>query len=99
MKHFALIYRSVPDIMERRGPYRAEHLDRLRALADQGKVMLGGAFVGAPAGTLIIFQGEDDQDARAFAASDPYVRAGLIEHWEVREWTTVVGAGASTPVK
>lgn len=29
---------------------------------------------------------------------DPYVRNGLVKTWRVREWTTVVGEGAATPV-
>ena len=27
----------------------------------------------------------------AFAASDPYVRNGLVREWRVREWNVVVG--------
>ena len=32
--------------------------------------------------------------AEAFAVADPYVRAGLVTRWRVREWTTVVGPDA-----
>jgi hypothetical protein len=37
--------------------------------------------------------------AEAFARADPYVRNGLVKNWHVREWTTVVGDFAATPVK
>lgn len=30
---------------------------------------------------------------------DPYVTNGLVSKWRVREWTTVVGEDASTPVR
>ena len=30
--------------------------------------------------------------AEAFAAADPYVKAGLVTRWEVRAWTVVIGA-------
>lgn len=98
MKHFLLRYESVPDIMERRGPFRAEHLAQLKQLESQGHLLLAGAYVGEPPGAVFIFQGETDAAAQAFAKSDPYVTAGLIERWTVREWTTVVGQGASNPV-
>ena len=46
-----------------------------------------------------MFQGEDASAAEAFAAADPYVVNGLVARWHVREWTTVVGALAATPVR
>lgn len=98
MKHFVLTYHSVPDIMERRGPFRNEHLTQLKALEAEGKLVLAGAFVGEPPGAVFIFQGDDDSAARAFAEGDPYVNAGLIETWTIRQWTTVVGEGASNPL-
>ncbi|MGV6820091.1 MAG: YciI-like protein [Parvularcula sp.] len=98
MKHFALIYEAVPDILERRAPYRAQHLALLKEEEAAGRLLLAGALAGAPAGSLLVFKGEDDDAARAFAARDPYVANGLIENWTVREWITVVGEGAAQPV-
>ena len=37
--------------------------------------------------------------AERFAQSDPYVNNGLVARWHVREWTTVVGDFAATPVR
>ena len=37
--------------------------------------------------------------AEAFAKTDPYVLNGLVTRWHVREWTTVVGESAATPVR
>jgi uncharacterized protein YciI len=34
---------------------------------------------------------------KPFAREDPYVRHGLVTHWRVREWTTVVGETAADP--
>jgi len=48
---------------------------------------------------VLLFEGENDAAARAFAAADPYVRAGLVTRWSVRPWTTVVGDSAATPVR
>ena len=36
--------------------------------------------------------------AERFVELDPYVSNGLIERWEVRPWTTVVGKDAAHPV-
>jgi hypothetical protein len=33
-----------------------------------------------------------------FAASDPYVKSGLVTHWTVRPWITVVGDAAQSPI-
>jgi uncharacterized protein YciI len=46
-----------------------------------------------------MFAGEDGSGAEAFALSDPYVTNGLVRRWRVREWTTVVGDLAATPVR
>jgi len=48
---------------------------------------------------VLLFEGESDAAARAFAAADPYVKAGLVTQWSVRLWTTVVGDAAATPVR
>jgi len=45
-----------------------------------------------------MFAGEDSSVAEAFARADPYVINGLVQRWRVREWTTVVGNLAATPV-
>jgi uncharacterized protein YciI len=46
-----------------------------------------------------MFQGEDASATEAFASADPYVLNGLVKNWRVREWTTVVGDLAATPVR
>jgi uncharacterized protein YciI len=48
---------------------------------------------------VLLFTGESPAAAEAFAKADPYVQAGLVTRWRVREWTTVVGEGAATPVR
>ena len=45
----------VPDILEKRGPYRPGHIELAQALEAEGKMLLGGAW-GAPVdGALFIF--------------------------------------------
>jgi len=37
--------------------------------------------------------------AEKFARADLYVVNGAIKRWYVREWTTVAGRGAATPIR
>jgi uncharacterized protein YciI len=95
MKHFVLIYDVVDDYVERRTPFRAEHLALARAAKAKGDLFLAGAFTNPVDGALLIFQGETGAAAEAFAQADPYVKNGLVTSWRVREWTTVVGDNAT----
>jgi uncharacterized protein YciI len=56
---------------------------------ETGVIRLGGPFLGAAdemAGSLIIFEAADLGAAKAWHANDPYVKAGLFAHSEVRPW-------------
>lgn len=106
MNHYLLIYDTAPDYLERRGEYRAEHLALGWVAHQRGEMSLGGALPaeegvpgGAPGGAVFFFQGDSPAAAEAFAAADPYVRNGLILRWRVRPWMTVIGEGASSPVR
>jgi uncharacterized protein YciI len=89
--HYLLFYEVVPDYVERRAAFRAEHLTLARAACKRGDLVLGGA-VGDPVeGAVLLFQGESPAAAEAFALADPYVKNGLVTAWKVRPWTTVVG--------
>jgi uncharacterized protein YciI len=97
--HFLLIYDFVPDYLERRPAHRSEHLRLAWEAQQRGELVLAGALAEPADGAILLFQGENDCAARAFAERDPYVRSGLVRHWSVRRWTTVVGAMAATPVR
>ena len=52
-------------------------------------IKLGGPFLGPKdemAGSLIVFEAADLAAAKAWHANDPYVKAGLFAHSEVRPW-------------
>ena len=99
MKHFLLIYDLAGDYRERRGAFRKAHLAHAWAASDRGELMLGGALADPSDRAYLLFRGESPSAASAFAAADPYVLNGLVKSWSVREWTTVVGDSASTPVR
>jgi uncharacterized protein YciI len=98
MKHFLLFYDVTPDYLERRATYRAAHLGLARAAQDRGELVLGGAMNDPVDGTLLLFKGETREVAEQFARVDPYVLNGLVKQWRVREWSTVIGEGAATPL-
>lgn len=92
MKYFLLSYTMVDDYIERRGEYRAVHLELGRAAAERGELRLGGALADPADAGVLVFRGEDRSVAEAFARADPYVQHGLVTSWSVREWRVVVGA-------
>jgi uncharacterized protein YciI len=99
MKHFLLFYDYVPDVLERRPQFRGAHLKHAWAAVERGEIVVAGALADPVDGAVLMFTGEDKTVAENFARADPYVTGGLVERWHVREWTTVVGDLAATPVR
>jgi uncharacterized protein YciI len=97
--HYLLMYETVPDYLERRAAFRAEHLSLAWQAHARGELVLAGALAEPVDGAVFLFQGESPGAAEAFAAADPYVKNGLVLRWRVRPWTTVVGDAASTPIR
>jgi uncharacterized protein len=99
MKHFLLFYEAGPEYLERRPQFRADHLKHAWTAAERGEIVVAGALADPVDGAVLMFQGEDRSAAELFARTDPYVLNGLVVRWHVREWTTVVGEIAVTPVR
>jgi uncharacterized protein len=91
MAYYALFYDVVDNFVERRTPFRDEHLKLADAGHLRGELVLAGALAEPADSALIIFRGQDGTPALSFAENDPYVRNGLVKHWEVRPWSVVVG--------
>ena len=99
MKHFLLFYKTTPDYLERRGAFRQVHLEKAWAASARGELVLGGALADPVDGAVLLFRAESREVVETFAKTDPYVLNGLVASWDVREWTTVAGETAVTPVK
>jgi uncharacterized protein YciI len=99
MKHFLLFYDFVADYLERRPEFRDLHLKLAWQAAERGELIVAGAFAEPVDGAVLLFQSEDRSAAEDFARADPYVANGLVTRWHIREWTTVVGDLAATPVR
>lgn len=97
--HYLLMYDLVPDYLERCGAHRDAHLKLAWAAAERGELQLAGALAEPVDTAVLLFEGDSPAAAEAFAKADPYVLAGLVARWRVREWMTVVGEGAAKPVR
>jgi uncharacterized protein YciI len=97
--HYLLFYELVPDYVTRRAPFRAEHLNLAWASHGRGEMVLGGILAEPVDRAVLMFQGDSPDVARRFAETDPYVLNGLVTRWEVRQWVTVAGDTAATPVR
>jgi uncharacterized protein len=84
-KTYMMLYSYVPDMMERRLPYREAHLLREQQACAEGKILLAGAFTDPNDGALIVFQADSPGEALEWAASDPYTIGGLMRAVSVRE--------------
>jgi uncharacterized protein YciI len=84
-----LIYRYVADMLERRGPYRDQHLQRIEALRAADRLIVAGAFGDPPTGAVIGFRGLTLEEVQAWADTDPYVTAGLVVERTVEPWKLV----------
>jgi uncharacterized protein YciI len=75
-----------PDSLALRMATREAHFAYAR---ETHVIRIGGPFLddkGDMAGSLIIFEAADLDAAKAWHADDPYVKAGLFAHSEVRPW-------------
>jgi uncharacterized protein YciI len=97
--HFLLFYEFVPDYVARRAPFRSAHLLAAWKAQERGELILAGAYGDPADGAAFLFRCESKTVPERFVASDPYMVGGLVTRWHIREWTTVVGEDATTPVR
>ena len=96
--HYLLFYEVGDDYVAKRTKFRDEHLAKAWKASQRGELVLGGALANPADGAVLLFKGESPRVAEDFARSDPYVTGGAVKRWYVREWNTVAGQEAATPV-
>lgn len=92
-----LIAFDKPDSLELRKSVRPKHLDYLELIAS--KIAYGGPMLdqaGQPNGSMIIYNVEDRAEAERLIEADPYTKAQLFGHIEIRAFRTVVRDGVVT---
>ncbi|RMH37077.1 MAG: hypothetical protein D6690_04145 [Nitrospirae bacterium] len=87
--HFVILGYDGPDGQAKRPLHRPAHLERLRALADQGRLILAGPFTDRT-GSLIVIEADSLEDATRFAHEDPYTVHGIFQRVEVHPFKTVL---------
>ncbi len=96
---YAIISEDVEDSLERRATARPEHLARVNALVDEGRLLIAGPHpaVDSPdpgpagfTGSLIVAEFDSLEDAKAWADEDPYVIAGVYANVTVKPFKKVL---------
>ncbi|MFC2970017.1 YciI family protein [Acidimangrovimonas pyrenivorans] len=88
---FAVICHDKPGALQVRKDNRDAHLAYIE---ETGVVTLAGPFLnedGEMCGSLVILSVGTLEAARAWAAGDPYAKAGLFDKVEVTAWKKVIG--------
>jgi uncharacterized protein YciI len=96
---FVILGRDEPDALSRRLAARGDHLKRLEALRDAGRLLLAGPMPAIEAedpgpagfvGSLIVAEFASLDDARAWANADPYVAAKVYREVEILPFRRVL---------
>ena len=96
---YAIISEDVEDSLEKRLAVRPDHLARVTALVDEGRLLIAGPHPvvdsadPGPAGftgSLIVAEFDSLADAEAWANSDPYVAAGVYAKVTVKPYIKVL---------
>ena len=88
---FALICTDKADHLEVRKANRDAHLAHIAA---SGVVEMAGPFLndkGEMSGSVVILEVGSKAEAEAWAAADPYAKAGLFAKVRIEEWKKVIG--------
>jgi uncharacterized protein YciI len=98
---YAIIATDREDSLAARRGARPAHLDRLRLLQDQGRLVLAGPHPAIDSsdpgeagftGSLVVAEFPDLDSARAWADADPYVEAGVYAEVRVKPFHKVLPA-------
>ncbi len=96
---YAIISEDVADSLERRLAARPDHLARLEALRDEGRMVLAGPHPAIDAdnpgeagfsGSLVVAEFASLDAAQAWADADPYVIAGVYAQVVVKPFKKVL---------
>ena len=96
---YAIISEDKPDSLSRRLAARPDHLARLHALRDAGRLLLAGPHPALDSedpgeagftGSLVVAEFDSLESARHWADADPYVSAGVYQRVTVKPFRKVL---------
>ena len=88
--HHVLFYDYVENAVERRAPFREDHLSWARSWKDDGRIVMAGALGNPPHGALFVFRVEDPAQIEEFVGADPYVSGGIVTGHRIEPWNVVI---------
>jgi len=97
--YYAIISEDVANSLPLRAKARPDHLARLEALRDEGRLLVAGPHPALDApepgaagftGSLVIAEFDSLEDARNWADADPYVAAGVYSRVSVKPFKVVL---------
>ncbi|MEZ0233002.1 MAG: YciI family protein [Methylophilaceae bacterium] len=98
---YAIVAEDTPDSLAKRLAARPEHLARLQAMQDAGRLLLAGPFPAidsidpGPAGfsgSLIVAEFNSLTEAESWANADPFVHAGVYAKVTVKPFRKTLPA-------
>lgn len=89
--YYILFCNVVKDYLEKRTPYREDHLKLAAEASERGELVMAGALSDPADKTVLIFKGESTAVVENFIKNDPYVKNGVVESWEIRPWNVAIG--------
>jgi uncharacterized protein YciI len=96
---FSIVGNDVEDSLPLRKQARSAHLERLQALAEQGRLVLAGPNPAIDAedpgeagftGSVVIAEFDNLAEAQAWADADPYIDAGVYANVSVKPFKKVL---------
>jgi uncharacterized protein len=89
--YYILFYKTIDNYVERRIPYRNDHLEYAQNAHRKGDLIMAGALSDPADEAVLVFKADSSLVVEDFAKNDPYVKNGLITKWYIRPWTVVIG--------
>jgi uncharacterized protein YciI len=97
--YYTIYAQDAVGTLETRLSTRPAHVDRLKALVEQGRLLVAGPNPAIDSedpgaagfsGSLIIAEFQSLEEAKSWADADPYVAAGVYEKVEVKPYKKVL---------
>lgn len=95
---YAIISEDIENSLPKRLPVRPEHVARLQALQNEGRLVLAGPHPALDTespgeagftGSLIVAEFDDLQAAEQWAKADPYVQAGVYAKLTIKPFKKI----------
>jgi uncharacterized protein len=96
--YYTIMGQDIEDSLEKRMSVRTEHIARLQALQDEGRLLTAGPHPKIDSedpgsngfsGSLIVAEFDSLEDAQIWADADPYIAAGVYEKVIVKPYKKV----------